>query len=87
MLLGEVRKLAGKSQRELAAALGIKQPSLSKLEGQGDMQISTLRRIVEALGGEVEVVARFPGGAVRLKQFEGGGAEERARGEGMRKAG
>jgi transcriptional regulator with XRE-family HTH domain len=84
LLLGEVRKLAGKSQRELAAALGIKQPSLSKLEGQGDMQISTLRRIVEALGGEVEVVARFPGGsAVRLKQFEGGG-EGRTR---MRKAG
>lgn len=70
LLLGEVRKLAGMSQRELASALGIKQPSLSKLEGQGDMQISTLRRIVEALGGEVEILARFPTGSVRLTQFE-----------------
>lgn len=87
MLLGEVRKRAGKSQRELAATLGIRQPSLSKLEGQGDMQISTLRRIVEALGGEVEVVARFPGGeAVRLKQFGGGRIMERRTGE-MKKAG
>ena len=55
LLLSEVRKLAGKSQRQLAEALGIKQPSLSKLEKQTDMQVSTLQRIVRALGGELEV--------------------------------
>ncbi|MBL8822890.1 MAG: helix-turn-helix transcriptional regulator [Planctomycetia bacterium] len=70
LLLGEVRKLAGKSQREVAAALGIKQPSLSKLESQSDMQISTLRKIVSALGGELDVIARFPKGAVRIDQFD-----------------
>ncbi len=70
LLLGEVRKLAGKSQRELAAILGIKQPSLSKLENQDDMQISTLRRIVEALGGEIVVLARFAEKTVRMKQFD-----------------
>lgn len=70
MLLAEVRKLAGKSQSELARILGIKQPTLSKLEGQEDMQISTLQRIIEALGGEVEIIARFPKTAVRLGQFE-----------------
>ncbi len=70
LLLSEVRKLAGKSQRQLAAKLGIKQPSLSKLEGQSDMQISTLRRIVTALGGELDVIARFPDDAVRIKQFD-----------------
>jgi len=69
LLLSEVRKLAGKSQREVAEALGIKQPSLSKLEGQSDMQISTLRRIVTALGGELDVIARFPRGAVKIDQF------------------
>jgi transcriptional regulator with XRE-family HTH domain len=69
LLLSEIRHLAGKSQRELAAALGIKQPSLSKLESQTDMQISTLRRIVQALGGELDVIARFPKGAVRIDQF------------------
>lgn len=70
LLLGEIRKLSGKSQREVAAALGIRQPSLSKLENQSDMQISTLRRIVAALGGELDLIARFPAGAVRVGQFE-----------------
>ncbi len=72
LLLSELRKLAGKSQRQVAEVLGIKQPSLSKLEKQSDMQISTLRRIVEALGGELEVVARFPAGTVRIEQFQVG---------------
>jgi predicted transcriptional regulator len=61
--------MSGKSQRELAKTLGIKQPSLSKLEKQSDMQISTLRRIVSALGGELEVVARFPKGAIKIRPF------------------
>jgi transcriptional regulator with XRE-family HTH domain len=69
MVLAEVRRQAGKSQSELARVLGIKQPSLSKLEGQADMQISTLQRIIEALGGRVEIIARFPKSAVRLAQF------------------
>jgi len=69
LLLSELRKMAGKSQRELAKTLGIKQPSLSKLEKQSDMQISTLRRIVQALGGELEVVARFPKGRAKIRQF------------------
>ncbi len=76
LLLSELRKLRGKSQREVAKALGIKQPSLSKLENQSDMQISTLRRIVAALGGELEVVAKFPQGRVRMDQFQIGGKEE-----------
>jgi plasmid maintenance system antidote protein VapI len=69
LLLSEIRELAGKSQSQVADVLGIKQPSLSKLEKQSDMQISTLRRIVNALGGELEVVARFPKGTVKIDQF------------------
>ena len=69
LLLSEIRELAGKSQRQVADVLGIKQPSLSKLEKQSDMQISTLRRIVNALGGELEVIARFPKGTVKIEQF------------------
>lgn len=70
LLLSEIRKLAGKSQGELAGVLGIKQPSLSKLEKQDDMQVSTLKKIIEALGGEVQIVARFPKAKVRIKQFD-----------------
>ena len=70
MLLSEVRKLSGRTQTELAAALGVKQPTLSRLEVQDDMQISMLRRIVEALGGKLEIVAKLPRGRFALRQFE-----------------
>lgn len=70
LLLSEVRQLAGKSQQEVAQTVGMKQPSLSKLENQADMQISTLRKIVEALGGKLEVLARFPKATVKIDQFD-----------------
>ncbi len=69
MLLSEIRREAGLTQVAVAESLGIRQPSLSKLESQDDMQISTLRRIVGALGGELELVAHLPGMSVRLTQF------------------
>jgi transcriptional regulator with XRE-family HTH domain len=70
MLLAEIRKQVGLTQTDLADALGIKQPTLSRLETQGDMQISTLRRIIAALGGQLELVAHLPTGTVRLTQFD-----------------
>jgi plasmid maintenance system antidote protein VapI len=72
LLLSEIRQLSGKSQRQVADALGMKQPSLSKLERQSDMQVSTLRKIVRALGGELEVLAKFPKGTVKIDQFDRG---------------
>jgi len=73
MLLTEIRKEVGLTQEDLAKVMGIKQPSLSKLESQGDMQISTLHRLVAALGGELELIAHMPGGDVRIRQFAGAG--------------
>ena len=70
MLLSELRKFVGLTQEELAEKLGITQPSLSKLENQDDMQIGTLRRLIEALGGELEIVARLPRGEIRVRQFK-----------------
>ena len=69
MLLAEIRREVGLTQEDLAGAMGVKQPSLSKLEGQTDMQISTLQRLVHALGGELELVAHLPQGDVRISQF------------------
>src|SRR5271156_3438562 len=77
LLLSEIRRLAGKSQRQVADALGMKQPSLSKLEKQSDMQVSTLRKIVRALGGELEVLAKFPKGTVKIDQFDPGPRRKR----------
>jgi len=70
MLIAEIRKEVGLTQDELAANLGITQPSMSKLESQDDMHVSTLRRIVRALGGELEIVAHLPAGDIRVSQFE-----------------
>ena len=70
MLLAEIRKFMGLTQEQLAAALGVTQPSLSKLENQDDMQVSTLRRLIEALGGQLEIVAHLPKGDIRIRQFK-----------------
>ena len=70
MLLSELRKATGYSQKALATKLKMKQPSLSKLENASDMQVTTLQKIVGALGGEVEIVCKFPKGNVRLVQFD-----------------
>lgn len=58
--LRELRQIAGKAQADIAAALNIKQPSVSKIEKQTDMYLSTLRSYVEAAGGELELVVRLP---------------------------
>ena len=70
MLLTELRKLEGITQVELARKLGVKQPAISQLEQQDDMQISTLQRIVKALGGTLAITVHLPGGDYRLGQFE-----------------
>ncbi|QFT95089.1 Antitoxin HigA [Roseovarius sp. THAF9] len=58
--LQELRKLAGKAQDEVADVLKIKQPSVSKIEKQADMYLSTLRSYVEAIGGKLELTVRLP---------------------------
>jgi DNA-binding XRE family transcriptional regulator len=58
--LRELRKVVGKAQADIAAALKIKQPSVSKIEKQTDMYLSTLRSYVEAIGGELDLVVRLP---------------------------
>ena|SRR5688572_11772207 len=70
MFLSELRKATGYSQKALAVKLKMKQPSLSKLENASDIQVTTLQKFVSALGGEVEIVCKFPKGDVRLVQFD-----------------
>jgi transcriptional regulator with XRE-family HTH domain len=70
MLLAEIRQAVGLTQEEVAATLGIKQPTLSRLESQHDMQVSTLQRLVQALGGELEVLVHLPAGTIRVRQFD-----------------
>ena len=59
--LGQLRKRMAVSQQEMANRLEVSQPAISKREQQADMQLSTLRNYVEALGGELEIVVTLPG--------------------------
>ena len=71
MLLAELRKAAGMTQQDLAWVLGVTQPNLSKIEKRQDMYISTLRRVVRGMGGELELIARMPDSrSIRLNQFD-----------------
>jgi transcriptional regulator len=58
--LGELRRVAGKAQIDIASALKVKQPTVSKIEKQTDMYLSTLRSYIEAVGGTLELVVRLP---------------------------
>jgi DNA-binding XRE family transcriptional regulator len=58
--LKDLRKAAEQTQEELAAALGVGQDTISRLEKRSDMLLSTLRHYVESMGGRLELVAQFP---------------------------
>jgi predicted XRE-type DNA-binding protein len=69
MPLHELRRARGLSQKMLAEALHVQQPSVAKLERRTDMYISTLRSHIQAMGGELEVIAKFPDGTVKINNF------------------
>jgi transcriptional regulator with XRE-family HTH domain len=58
--LKDLRAAAQKTQEDLAAALGVGQDSISRLERRSDMLLSTLRHYVESMGGKLELVVQFP---------------------------
>jgi predicted XRE-type DNA-binding protein len=64
MTLEELRKARDLSQEEIAQALAVGQPAVAKLEKRADMHVSNLRRYIEALGGKLEITARFPDASV-----------------------
>ena len=69
MPLNELRQARGLSQKMLAQVLHVQQPSIAKIEKRTDMYLSTLRSHIKAMGGELEVIARFPEGAVKISNF------------------
>jgi hypothetical protein len=69
MPLNELRQARRLSQKMLADVLHVQQPSIAKMEKRTDKYLSTLRSHIEAMGGQLEVVARFPDGAVKISNF------------------
>jgi predicted transcriptional regulator len=67
MSLRTLRESVGKTQSEVARVASMTQPQLSRVEGRRDHLISTVRKYVEALGGDVDVIARVGGRLVVLR--------------------
>lgn len=69
MPLHELRRARGLSQQTLASILHVQQPAVAKIEKRTDMYLSTLRNHIRAMGGELDVIARFHDGDVRIENF------------------
>jgi transcriptional regulator with XRE-family HTH domain len=70
MALQELRQTRHLTQQELAEILRVNQAALSKMENQTDIRVSTLRKLLAAMGGKLKLVAEFPDGDVVIDQFE-----------------
>ncbi|MCL1860904.1 MAG: helix-turn-helix domain-containing protein [Proteobacteria bacterium] len=70
--LRDLRLAADLTQCDLAATLNVGQETISRLEKRSDMLLSTLRRYVEGMGGQLDLVVRFPDRPpMSLKHFSG----------------
>lgn len=69
MTLNELRRTRRVTQGVLASAMRTSQSEVSKMEQRTDVFVSTLQSYIRALGGELDIVARFPDGCVRISQF------------------
>jgi DNA-binding transcriptional regulator YiaG len=69
MPLNELRQARALSQVKLAETLHVNQAAVSKIERRTDMYISTLRAYIRAMGGDLEIVAKFPDGEVKIANF------------------
>ncbi len=70
MALRELREALDLTQEQLANTLHMKQSAISKFEHQSDIYLSTLRRILYAMGADLRIVAHFPDGEVLINQFD-----------------
>ncbi len=76
MSLAGLRSARNMTQETIGSILKVGQPSVAKLERRTDMYLGTLRRYVQATGGELEIVAHYPDGDVRITTFSGLADEE-----------
>jgi len=67
MQLKELRHIVGQSQVSLAAELEINQAAISRMENREDMHVSSLQEYIAAMGGELELRARFKDFEARIE--------------------
>src|SRR5258708_31048115 len=66
MALDKLREARKLTQEQLAQQLNVKQPSIARMERRADMYVSTLRGVIKAICGELEIVAAFLHGRARI---------------------
>ena len=69
MTLAELRQARDLTQESLGETLQVGQTAIAKMEKRTDMYVSNLRRFIRAMGGELDIVARFPDGDVKISNF------------------
>ena len=69
MPLHELRRARALTQGDMAKILKVNQPAVSKLEQRADIYVSSLRSYIEAVGGNLKIVAEFPEGEVAITNF------------------
>lgn len=67
--MADLRKLRRLSQEGLATLVNVGQANISRIESRGDLLVSTLVSIVNAMGGTLSMVVRFPDGMERELKF------------------
>ncbi|MEH1850826.1 MAG: transcriptional regulator [Nostoc sp.] len=70
LTLMELQESLGVTQDDLEKKLSDVESTISELENQEDIQVSTLSRYIKALGGNLKIVADFPQEEIVLAQFE-----------------
>ena len=76
MPLHELRRARELTQVEVARTLKVNQPAVAKLEHRTDVYVSSLRSYIEAVGGQLKIVAEFPDGEVAITNFSRVGDSE-----------
>lgn len=69
MALHDLRKSIGASQEKVAQSLGVNQPAIAKMERRTDIRIQSLRRMIEAMGGTLEIYANFQNCKIKLSNY------------------
>ena len=76
MPLHELRRARALTQKDLAETLNVNQPAIAKLEHRADVYVSSLRSYIEAVGGQLRIIAEFPEGEIAITNFSQAGEIE-----------
>ena len=75
MPLHELRKARAMTRKAVGEVLKVRAPAVARLETRMDMYVSNLRSCIEAMGGELNIVAKFPNGSVAITNFSDAGED------------